>query len=75
MTPQNASGEGGGELLALAEDLIDRGNLKRKLDALIDAAARQWGTGSTEHNLVRDISDAVCRMPSAIPLNAKEIAG
>ena len=46
-------------------DLISRAALKAKLDALIVAAAREWGTGSQEHNLIRDVSDAVNRAPAA----------
>lgn len=52
------------------QDLIDRPALKAKLDELIIAASRQWGTGSTEHNLVRDISDAVTRAPRILALKS-----
>lgn len=45
-------------------DLIDRADLKWRLDELIVAVAKTWGAGSTEHNLVRDICDALCRVPS-----------
>lgn len=45
-------------------DLIDRAALRDKIDALIVAASRQWGVGSAEHNLVRDIGDVVARVPA-----------
>lgn len=48
-------------------DLVSRGALTAKLDALIAAASCEWGPGSTEHNLIRDVSDALCRSPAVTP--------
>ncbi len=45
-------------------DLIRRGDITYKLDALVIAASMHWGSGSQEHNLVRDISDAVAKIPA-----------
>lgn len=58
------------------EELVDRRVLQFKLDEVIDAVRREWGIGSTEHNLVRDISDALCRLPlalSATPASVGEV--
>lgn len=56
-------------------EAIDRAALKEKLDALIVAASKQWGVGSTEHNLVRDISDAVTSMPPLAALSKPIVSG
>jgi hypothetical protein len=34
---------------------------RKRLDELILAARKQWGPGSEQHNLVRDIADALFR--------------
>lgn len=52
--------------VAITRDLIDRQVLKSKLDDLIVAARNEWGVGSTEHNLIRDISDVIVRVPAAL---------
>lgn len=41
--------------------------IQQKLDDLIAAASRHWGAGSEQHNLVRDVADAVSRFISEKP--------
>jgi len=45
-----------------------------RLDDLMFAASRQWGSGSEQHNLVRDIADAMFRdFPKPAP-HAKQLS-
>lgn len=42
----------------------DRRLVREKLDELILAARNHWGAGSEQHNLVRDVADALLRATS-----------
>ena len=51
---------------ALDVGAIDRTKLNAALNQLVDAVRKQWGIGSTEHNLVRDIVDIIARLPATL---------
>lgn len=47
----------------------DAADMKRRLDDLVIAAANHWGAGSEQHNLIRDVADAVLRHRRRPPLS------